>query len=468
MKNYFLPDLTVADKAKLQEREVVFLPFPALGEGILLEDGDLESVLVLLEKKIIGEEKTTYMGVLKLHLVTEKIDQALKDLPPITVECWEGQNRSDFVTATRDKLLINLTNKKPVKIHVPHKKTKEPMDDDCYHVLLWSSPKEGRYIKPPTSIFGITTQCRDEAFQPSGTGYILFDENTNYSPAEIVGNNIYVHHDICHYGELKEVRQYEIMMEKAAAILNLDPAARKAAETDSRQKFNQAKRESYIRFCSGRFLADLSEVTQAAQTIRQETAKLEQQLLQKIRDGQFYENRLASLQHSRQEAMAVYGQEFDRLLDHPQIIDLEFDAKSLIVYTNTILCLDPRSGYVHEIGDFKINLYFQPDEDKHCIRWTNLTRKKVWDRDEDRYITRHAPHIFESGFACMGNYQKEFPRLIANYEMATAAIMAIRFPESANVNDTYGRQVKYWPRADQADIDRYRRDGINQFKGVKV
>lgn len=467
MKNFFIPELSISQKKKLNEAGINHLPFSAIGDGVLIEDGDLELALKVLEKKIDTQLNTSYEGVFRLSLSTHKTTDTSPPLPPVKVMSWNGENRSQFIQATRDHLLSNLKTKKTVQVHVPHRKILSPFTDDLYHVIIWSSPKEGKTLKPPVKIFGVPTKCRDQAHQPSNQGYIVFDTETNYSPAEIVGQNIYIHHDICHDGADEELRLYRLIMKEAARILNLAPKERKQAEADRKTELSQVKRNSYIKICAGRFEKELTEVSIQVHRLRKETAQLEQQLLQKIRDGRFFEARLGRMQLDKQEAMTVYGQEYDRLLEHPQIIETDFDSESLIVFTNTILCLDSRTNYVHEIGDFKINLYFTPKEGSHCIRWTNLTRTQVWDRGEDKWFEGHAPHIFSSGYACMGNYQKEFPRLIANLEMATAAIMAIRFPESANVNDAYGKKIKYWPLAKKRDIERYRRDGINQFKGVK-
>ena len=59
----------------------------------------------------------------------------------------------------------------------------------------------------------------------------------------------------------------------------------------------------------------------------------------------------------------------------------------------------------------------------------------------------HAPHVFHNGRPCLGNMTEVIPELVANYEFAALAMVAIQFIESVNVNDSAGMHINKWPVA---------------------
>jgi hypothetical protein len=138
--------------------------------------------------------------------------------------------------------------------------------------------------------------------------------------------------------------------------------------------------------------------------------------------------------------LAKYGQEYDKLLVIPKVRDVQVAPGVVKVFTDTLYCVDPRSGKRHEIGAFRIEIY--RDGQNGGVRWFNLTRRIDAYRDD-----MYAPHVFSDGKACLGNTQDIFPELIGNYEFAAAAMVAIQFVESVNVDDSAGKYVNRWPEA---------------------
>ena len=130
----------------------------------------------------------------------------------------------------------------------------------------------------------------------------------------------------------------------------------------------------------------------------------------------------------------------------PQITNLKFDPSgTMTVSTSMIDCVNSSTGDVHEIGEFDIEFRlceFRNDvhSEPNYIKWNNKTR--LVDGYED---DMHAPHIFASGSACMGNSQFTFYELMKDFELAAAVGLAISFVENANLDDEAGAHLDSWP-----------------------
>ncbi len=117
---------------------------------------------------------------------------------------------------------------------------------------------------------------------------------------------------------------------------------------------------------------------------------------------------------------------------------MRVEGDSIVVFTEILNCRDNRTGYLHEIGAFKIELPFGGTSPI----WTNLTR-----RVHGYKADQHSPHIWAEGNACLGNAPSIFPDLFANRQFAVAAPIAIEFVENANTNDPAGKHISSWPLA---------------------
>ncbi|MCK5085666.1 hypothetical protein KAK05_03070, partial [Candidatus Parcubacteria bacterium] len=148
----------------------------------------------------------------------------------------------------------------------------------------------------------------------------------------------------------------------------------------------------------------------------------------------------------RNNELEKYALEFDKLMGSRGVTNIEVDDKKIKVFTDTLYCTDPRTDILHEIGEFRIEISFNGKED--CVRWFNLTRNIDGNKSN-----MQAPHVFKNGKACLGNAAEIFPELIANFEFAAVALVAIQFIESVNTDDSAGKHIDSWPIA-----KKYRRD----------
>ncbi len=201
--------------------------------------------------------------------------------------------------------------------------------------------------------------------------------------------------------------------------------------------------EAYVKECSKRFEKTLEGTRKAIKDGNAAVAKLQVELVKKIRETRGAERKLEQMESSREAQTEGYAQEFNKLLQVPKVRRVEAKEGKVIVYTDVLFCTDPRTGICHEIGAFRIELV----ADMGIPYWFNLTRSV------DGYNNRmQAPHIYSNGQACLGNAAEIFPELIGNYEFAAAAMVAIQFVESVNTDDTAGKHIDKWPVAKEQPV----------------
>ena len=133
------------------------------------------------------------------------------------------------------------------------------------------------------------------------------------------------------------------------------------------------------------------------------------------------------------------GREFDCLLDVASVVDVKVGDNKLTVTTEVLNCVDPRTGILHEIGAFDIQI---PTNGSSDIRWFNRTRKVDGYREG-----MNAPHVWAAGNACLGNTEALFPKLTAKRDFASAVQVAVAFIEYVNVDDPAGKLIHHWPYA---------------------
>ncbi|MDR0859899.1 MAG: hypothetical protein LBO09_02745 [Candidatus Peribacteria bacterium] len=151
------------------------------------------------------------------------------------------------------------------------------------------------------------------------------------------------------------------------------------------------------------------------------------------------------------------GQEYDLLMDHPKILDIQIENNgNITVYTDVLYCRDQydrpsyrrESDRLRKIGKFKITFFLDPKNNNslsktHCINWINLDGK-TYTGNENHMM---APHVNGNGWLCMGNREEFFLKALQNRELMFAIQEAIRCIEVANPDDGWGANLYKWPIA---------------------
>lgn len=144
------------------------------------------------------------------------------------------------------------------------------------------------------------------------------------------------------------------------------------------------------------------------------------------------------------KSLADWEQEFQRIISHPQVEEVEIDSISvtITVFTTVIYCRNPDTNIIHELGKFRIVIPMWEGE----ILWINRTRSV---RIPAKSWIMQAPHVLtDTGNACLGTYHGLFAELLANYEYAAVVSMAITFLESVDPDDSAGRYITKFPIAE--------------------
>ena len=321
-----------------------------------------------------------------------------------------------------------------------------PSTDGRVHICIWSSSDDisgGGNMRPV--LFGAPLRWEDngEILKPSGdAGVLLIDEEGN-QVGKVMDDTIYVHYPLTKaYIKLKwdgkgPEALFRRILEEVIFVKTATPEQKAARARIIAEKHRARSREEYVKACNGRFDAIIGQSRKAIEQNPGQVREYQQNIVRLIRETGEAQKKLEQMEDSRAEAVAAYAREFDKLLTVEKIVDVRVDDNTIKVFTETLYCVDPRTKKRHEIGAFRIELQVSGK-----VRWFNLTRKV------DGYKGgMQAPHVFNNGEACLGNMEEVIPQLVAHYEFAALAMIAIQFIENVNIDDPAGRYINRWPIA---------------------
>lgn len=431
MSSAFVPGLTM-ENAREMHIEDLCAPFEYKGEhGIVInEPRSYNLILRAYGYKIIDEQRTDLEGVWKIQV--EKKPESTT--PEIYVNDWDGDSDlKQFFKIRAQNCLLPVLNK-DIIFTAPHGTVSRPiLNPKTFVIHIWSSPTGEKTIVPPAMAWLETPVfCRNEmAFAPSGQGIPIMDY-TNYAWGELIGEtDLYIHHDIIHRGQNSETRLFLRIIEEAVEII-------------SNQRYGTivSKEEIFVSRVVDilkRNAEGLQKELQGWELRCQEASKQLAEAMRKVKamrstykfattEAEMHKDRLLS--------------EIQKISDNPHVRDLRVYKDKMLVKTDMINCRDPRSGKLHEIGEFVISFNLDCGSTSSLINWQNLTRKVNAIRSDMCH-----PHIHSDGTACLGSFNEVLPDLFANMELSTIVGLAIEFIENIDVDDTGGALITRWPLA---------------------
>jgi len=335
----------------------------------------------------------------------------------IAEEGFEEAGERAVVRATIHKFLSPYL---PLEIHVKNcqGRTQRPLNDGMFHVFFNSAAAGRTTQDPPRKLLGCDLIRQDKAFGPTGLGIPLFEEN-GFIYAELVGNNLYIHQYLLTHASKAEAKLLARLLIKAGKLVE-----------------KQNARAGGPRFTEDDLKEEAALIAATVKPGKNDKPVSEQELSRALRDAVIADAEVFRLEHSGAEEL---GREFDELCRVYKVRTVEVKEKSIVIMTDMLYCVDPRSGKRHEIGEFKITI---PMDASSEVTWLNQTRTI---KMESR--TMHAPHVSSRGRACFGNTQDLFPMLIKKREYASAVQLAIAFVESVNTSDAWGKGISLFPEA---------------------
>lgn len=442
MNNYFIPGLSPAQKEKLKSVYVHYCDFTMGSEaGVVIEHDYFEAALQILEAKVSTLADSIYQGIQRVVIEDRSLPTTVG--PRVSAGTWTGKNQKGLLLVA-EQVFVPFVQM-DVVISSP-RNVVAPQNDGRFHIHLYSSPapcNNGAAV--PNTIWGLRVSCTTTAWPASRRGVAIYDGS--YAVAELVGgNNLYVHHDLANTGSIDEQHLFAELLQRVLSLIN------------SKQSPEQARR-LFIDECSQGILRYLPEALAveraiAAQSppapgdaaptasspgprrtaLEEKIRKLNGDLSKLVREA-----RLEELKLFRNEGMTpeLFGEEYEALLKVKQVTDVRVEGGKIVVYTTTLKARDPRNHQLHEIGAFKIVL----DPQRTSPQWFNQTRLV-----NALFELQQAPHVWNSGNACLGNTEAIFADLFAQRQWSVAAQVAIRFIESVNlVNDRAGPYIVNWP-----------------------
>jgi len=295
-------------------------------------------------------------------------------------------------------------------------------EDVC--VVLGDGGQTGLIRETPFKIFynARPPWLPADATLPTGVGVPLSTENCALV-GEYFPEACYIYRDVLGAGSRAEVARL------GEVLLTLRRQIMLAGAGNARQLIA----DEFLRECLVLTTAAGASDAVAAQALSEETEK---RLHDTVRAARKREQEITRLFACPEDQL---GLEFDSLLRIKKVKDVQVTETELVVETGTLYCADPRTGRLHEIGKFRIQIPFEQPE---WMRFLNLTRT---------VSGRHAPHVGATGIPCLGTTKDQFPQLIREREFTSVVNLAILFLESVNVNDAWGRYIDEYPVAAMTD-----------------
>jgi len=146
----------------------------------------------------------------------------------VRIESWDGKAQERFVEVVKTVLCPLLGE---VVIHVPHGNNDATVNDGLFHIFIWSSPRGSKSTTVPESIWGTEVDCTDEGFTSTGEGVSINDES--YCVAELIGHNLFVHHDLVHHGTDNEVAIFSRLMSEVIDVMSFTTGAEEVDMDDA-------------------------------------------------------------------------------------------------------------------------------------------------------------------------------------------------------------------------------------------
>lgn len=397
-------------------------PRPVNGLAFPEEDKARALEILGLSGASLVETSTDQRGVFLLEMRTSAA------VGTVEVHDWDGKNRSAFVKTIEDILVPAVGD---VVLAVPHGRKAKPAIGRGFHIHIWSSPAGSKDIMPPKEIWGIGVNCRDEGFGPSGQGTAIVDPDTGWAVGELVGNNLYVHHDLCHSGTDNEIRILRRLCEEAAAEIGVPPEERSEHRRKSAEAALRKSEAAYVKECEKRLHASVAKLRAAIQDHERIIKECQSRITESVRSLADAREELERLLSSNDEAEERFAAEFERLRQASGVVDVTVEDGIISVFTENIEI--PFDGEIRDIGEFRIDILTSGANGG--VRCVNLTR---------RIGDCFHPHVRDDGSCCLGNIAAGVAKLIGECEYSVLAQIMIQYLQNYNPGNPY-LNIKSWP-----------------------
>jgi hypothetical protein len=358
--------------------------------------------------------------------VVEKIEH-------VKVTNWSGERQEDFVAMTKEVLFDNLG--RCILLNVAHGRRSSPNTDPSkFKVHIYSAPEVSESHRAHTHMWDIHVSNRDGVRPDTTRHQIYCDEGVPV--ASVDSNNLYIYHDVVHYGDDKEKAIYRRIMEETLV----------AFKNDFKQP-PDLNRRIYIKMCNQRIKNELRDIEAASEKSSEIIANTQKKLVEAIREQDYQRHRMEELKKAEGYNDSHFDDEFSKLCDIAHVKNVKIQPDAIYFETDMVTCVDPRSGKQHNIGEFQIAI----EPSSGDVKFMNQSYIIPGYHSEGM----QAPHVFHNGSPCLGNMQNILPDLIAKFDFPSAAMIAVNFLAEVNTDDEAGQYIHKWPLSDEGEEEEY-------------
>lgn len=460
MRNFFVQSRGLSfTEVSLQSNNIIFIPFNYDGHAGWLFDENAMNTVCQTFNVHIADTRTTTMDGLELAILqargAETARETVVRAEPVT-PAPAPEEVATLTTVVEEVAAPSTTSVgidmssfeehlgKKILIHNVEGTYVKPIKDDNYHIWIYATP-DSKNPKPeanaPRILFNLRWSREFHSFAPSGKGTIITDDAANPMAELVNDNNLYVLHPLRY---IENVRRPDFRVLQALIIKTI-MGDDKYIELIRNFTFDQAK-TPFTEFCKKMEFRRLDELKSSVATLKTKVAEIGGQYVKLSNDLKGSERELIMYTNDAEKQVGSYLREFERIKNNPKVTNLEISDHEIIVTTVPLTCEDPRNGAIHSMGQYriKINMGGPNAPQSFGLNLENLTRK---------IDNKSHPHTHEDGKPCMGNFNEVLPSLVMANEYSALVIMSIKFIESVETNDQWGKTIVKWPIDPSSPVD---------------
>jgi len=197
-------------------------------------------------------------------------------------------------------------------------------------------------------------------------------------------------------------------------------------------------RRSYTKACMGRRKYEREELTDVMRQAQTSAQKWQRELKDAVRRYDEASRKLEQQDGDDERFAEMLNAEFDAIIEEDnKVVSMDCLGDNILVETENLYCIDPRSGHEHDIGAFR----FVIEQEKASVKFYNMTRRV---RGYNNRLM-HAPHVFTNGNPCLGDQSVDIPQFVARFQWRALIDRCVRYLQSVFVKDAAGSCIVNWP-----------------------
>lgn len=274
-----------------------------------------------------------------------------------------------------------------------------------------------------------------KGFVPSNQGIVIYDEERN-PVAQLIGeNDLYILHEwgVQDLHAETQLLQWIIIEAKKASSMGAEAYAASCESTWKKLHDNSFDDASY-QFFGDSLRNEIRAAEENRSTLSEEVDELQRFAETQAEIVMTRSNCLPGYHACQNELATEAAETWEQVQGVRKVQSVSLSAPVLSVFTEPLVCRDPRTRKSHRIGRFRIDIML--DGSNGCVRWYN--------QDNPTDLLQ-APGVHASGHAFVGNTTTLFPELIGKGEIQKVVKAAIRYVERVSSGDEAADNVECFP-----------------------